>query len=89
MKIHKLEILILDFDEVGAEGITRIVEDHEYPNHCFSPSVMRIETVDIGEWSDDHPLNGRATQEAEYARLFRRLPLSEGVSTEIPLDSKG
>jgi hypothetical protein len=29
-----------------------------------------MEVKDIGEWSDDHPLNHNHTAETEYKRLF-------------------
>lgn len=69
MKAYKLEILVLDFDEVG-DGIKSIIEDARYPNHCISPDVMSVQEVDIGPWSDNHPLNKRDQREAEFKRLF-------------------
>ena len=47
-----------------------VIENQKYPNHCIHPDVKSIETVDVGEWGDDHPLNLNATSEAEYQRLF-------------------
>lgn len=70
MKVHKIEILVVDFDECGAEEITRVLENQKYPNYCISPSVQNITTVDV-DWTDDHPLNHRDKCEDEYKRLFR------------------
>lgn len=70
MKVHKLEVFIIDFDEVGANEIKEILENGRYPNRCISPEVKSIESRDIGEWDDNHPLNHRDTCEAEYKRLF-------------------
>jgi hypothetical protein len=70
MKAYKLEILIVDSDFVGSEDIKTIIENQKYPNHCISPMVMKIEEKDIGEWSDDHPLNKRKTFEETYKKLF-------------------
>lgn len=70
MQVHKIEILVIDFDEVGAEGCKEVIENTRYPNRCISPEVKSIQTRDIGEWDDDHPLNHQNTAEAEYRRLF-------------------
>ena len=70
MKVYKLEVLIMDFDELGEEGIKQELESARFPNDCLSPVVMSIKTKDIGPWEDEHPLNGRDTQRAEYERLF-------------------
>lgn len=74
MKAHKVILTIIDFDEVGADDIKIIIEDTRYPNRCISPEVVSIETVDIGEWDDDHPLNSNATAPQEWRRLFPSLP---------------
>lgn len=70
MRAYKVELLILDFDELGPEGISDTIENSRYPNDCIGPSVMEIESRDIGEWSDDNPLNRRDLAKAEYQRLF-------------------
>lgn len=70
MKAHRITLFIIDFDEVGADDITQILENQKYPNRCISPDVKSIETVDVGEWHDDHPLNNDDTASAEYQRLF-------------------
>jgi hypothetical protein len=71
MKAYKIELLIVDFDEVGGEGIKNVIKNQKYPNWCISPDVMEIEEADIGEWTDDHPLNKLITREEEYKRLFQ------------------
>lgn len=70
MKVHQIVLTVIDFDEVGAEGIIQTIEDAHYPNRCISPKIRSIKTQDIGEWSDDHPLNKRSTSEQELKRLF-------------------
>ena len=69
-KAHKVVLFIVDLDEVGADDIVTILENQKYPNHCIAPDVKSIETVDIGEFGDDHPLNKPETAEKEYDRLF-------------------
>lgn len=71
MKAYKLEVLVVDFDGVGPDGARVCIEEARYPNRCISPNVMVVETRDIGEWSDDHPLNRRSTAGAYYKQLFR------------------
>ena len=57
MKVYKLEIMIIDHDNCGAEEIKDVIENARYPNRCIMPEVMSIKHADIGEWSDEHPLN--------------------------------
>lgn len=70
MKAHKVTLFIIDHDQVGAEEIAIIIENQKFPNRCIRPDVKSIETVEIGEWDDSHPLNQPETAEAEYERLF-------------------
>lgn len=70
MKAYKVTLFIIDLDRVGGEDIRIILEDQKYPNHCIHPDVKEIVEADIGEWSDEHPLNHRATSGVEYNRLF-------------------
>jgi hypothetical protein len=72
MKAYKVEILIVDHDELGAREIKEILENNRYPNHCMSPVVMEITGKDVGDDDDfdDHPLNKTATMKEEYKRLF-------------------
>ncbi len=71
MKVYRVELMILDFDGLGEDGISETIECTRYPNHCMSPKVVKTESRDIGEWSDDHPLNNRTTADAAYAELFK------------------
>lgn len=74
MKVHRITLTVIDFDELGADGVREVIENASYPNRCVSPSVTTVETRDIGPWSDDHPLNNRSTAAAEMARLFAIFP---------------
>ena len=51
MKAYKVELLVLDHDDIGVCKET--FEDIEY----HLTQVMSIESKEIGEWDDDHPLN--------------------------------
>jgi len=76
MKAHVVTVLIIDLDELGEEEIKSVIENVHYPNRCISPDVFNIETADIGEWNDDHPLNSHVTADTEWKRLFPSLPKS-------------
>lgn len=70
MKVFKVTLLIVDFDGLGEVGIISAIEDSKYPNHCIMPQVVSVDEKDIGEWSDDHPLNRLSARDAEIGRLF-------------------
>ncbi len=72
MKAHKIEILIIDHDELGAEEIKAVIENQKYPNWSISPEVKEINTVDIGYWHDNHPLNLSSKSQKEYEKIFNR-----------------
>jgi hypothetical protein len=69
LKVHKVTLLVVDHDELGAEDVTREIESVRYPNHCISPDVMAIETREI-DWTDEHPLNFTSKQRAAFDELF-------------------
>ncbi len=73
MKAHVVTLTIIDMDDIGAEEIKVVIENVHYPNRCISPDVVNIETADIGEWDDDHPLNSNVTAGAEWRRIFPSL----------------
>lgn len=79
MKVHRIVLCIVDHDEVGGEEAGQIIQNQKYPNYCIYPMVQSVETVDIGEWSDDHPLNKSATSRAEFDRLFPRADVAAGM----------
>ncbi len=70
MKAYKVELLIVDHDEIGPDGILEVLQNTHFPNRCILPSVMNIIEKDIGEYGDDHPLNDTLKCEGEYKRIF-------------------
>ena len=69
MKVYKLELLILDFDNVG-DDIPNIIENQKYPNDCISPNVISTESREY-EWKGDlDPLNQLATRDQTFKDLF-------------------
>jgi len=71
MKVYKVELMVLDWDDIGEDGIKDEIENARYGNRCISPDVVSSESRDIGEWSDDHPLNQLNTAVSEFNRLFK------------------
>lgn len=69
MKVCKVEMLVIDFDELGEHDMKQELECVSYPNDCIHPNVMKITSKDIA-WSDNHPLNVIKTQESAYNELF-------------------
>lgn len=57
MKAMIVTLIVIDFDNVGEDGVTQVIEHTRFQNNCIFPRVSKIETADIGEWHDDHPLN--------------------------------
>lgn len=70
MKVHRVTFFVVDFDQIGADGVRVALENQRFPNDCMYPTVIRVETADCGEWDDHHPLNNRSTQSAEIDRIF-------------------
>lgn len=69
MKVYKVTLSIIDFDGVGDE-IKDVIESTRFPNRCIRPHVIQMESRDIGEWDDDHPLNSRKTSNEYFEKLF-------------------
>lgn len=69
MKAYKLEILVIDHENHGGQIIAEQIKN----NHYYNVQIKRICGAEIGEWSDDHPLNKRLTCDEEYKRLFKSM----------------
>jgi hypothetical protein len=69
VKVYKLEVMVIDFDNVGEEEIAAVIENARYPNRCISPKVKNAESRTV-DWNDDHPLNILDTADAAYKELF-------------------
>jgi hypothetical protein len=70
MKAYRVEILVVDHDEIGPDQIKYCLERTKYTNWCMAPDVIEIQECDIGEWTDEHPLNQTATYKDEFRKLF-------------------
>lgn len=69
VNVYRVEVLVIDWDGLGLEQITDVIETAAYPNRCIAPRVKSITGREV-EWSDDHPLNKRTTENAAYRALF-------------------
>lgn len=70
-KVFKVELLIIDHNDIGEDEIKSAIEDTNYPADCIWPNVMAITSRDIN-YSDEHPLNNRNTMLEEYNCLFKK-----------------
>jgi hypothetical protein len=69
MKVYKLEVLIIDYDVNSVDEALNIINETRYANHTNVEAITCRE-ADIGEWSDDNPLNYTSKVEKEMNRLF-------------------
>lgn len=70
MKAYKIELLYIDHENIGKESLIQEINNKEISGYC--PFVMDITSKDIGEWSDNHPLNSLVSIYNEYLRLFEQ-----------------
>ena len=70
MKVHRVTLYIVDFDQLGPEGVAEELVSARYANRCISPNVLRVETREIGEWDESNPLNRASTADEEIKRIF-------------------
>lgn len=68
IKMHLL--FLLKFDIVLNRQQIIVTQHARFANDCINLKVMSMETADIGEWRDDHPLNMLNSEKSEYNRLF-------------------
>jgi hypothetical protein len=69
VKVYKLDVMIIDHDGLGEEGIKEELENVRFPNDCLRPIVLCCQSRDI-EWSDNHPLNITKKTVGEGKKLF-------------------
>ena len=66
MKAYKVEVLVLDNEQLGEDSIKYLLENVKW----VYPKIMSIQSKEIGEWDDDHPLNKKDEAEQYYQELF-------------------
>lgn len=76
MKVHRVTAYVIDFDGLGAYSVREEIDRIRYPNDCILPRVLSVETWDVGEWDDGHPLNRRDAYKKYREELFATPPES-------------
>ena len=66
MKMHKITLYVMDFDDIGVKDIETIIDQNRY----LSLFRFLSETVDIGEWEDENPLNYNDTPIEQFEKYF-------------------
>lgn len=69
MLVHKFEIMIFDHSNMGVDEIKDELESIDY----FHVSIVKTDTHQIEEWTDDHPLNKNIGWKEEYERIFNKV----------------
>lgn len=71
MKAYKIELIAVDREGFGQEEIVSVVEDACENWGSLGVDVIKATEAEIGEWSDDHPLNTHGEYFDRYvAELF-------------------
>lgn len=68
MKVYKIELMVMNHENVSDKDIETILED---VRHLY-PTVVSMESKEIGEWTNDHPLNKHAEWKPIYNELFKK-----------------
>lgn len=55
-KVHKITLMVVDHDDLGADEVMTVIEHGRFPNDCISPLVIEVDSESVA-WSDAHPLN--------------------------------
>ena len=66
MKVYKVVLCVVDNENRGEEFLRNYIGG--YPP--LMPSVASIESAEIVDWGDDHPLNKITLWRDEFNRLF-------------------
>lgn len=66
MKVHRLEVLVVNSEDFPEDNVIYEVENSRW----VSIEVKKIETREVKDWDDDHPLNQPETHNQAYQDLF-------------------
>jgi len=66
MKAYKIEMIIVDTVNEGIDSILATVDCMRY----HKADVLAITEADIGEWSEEHPLNLKTTKNYQKREYF-------------------
>jgi hypothetical protein len=68
VRVFKVELMVVDFEDLGEDGVRSMIENTRYPKRCISPGVSGMDSREV-EWEDDGPLNNNK----QWNRAFREL----------------
>jgi hypothetical protein len=68
-KVYKVELLVIDHEHCCSEDDVRFFLENVKYSYLY-PKVKSIQSRVIEEWTDDHPLNQKATCDQAYKDLF-------------------
>jgi hypothetical protein len=86
MKVHKVTLIIVDHDDLGAKEVKAVLENTNYPNHCMvGLSILDIKTKEVDNYNDDHPLN-KIDSHNDFARKLFRDGYWDSIIEEIKSD---
>ena len=66
MKLHKFTIYVFDNENYGIKNIEYLLNNIKY----LTTTTFHNNTVDIGEWSDDHILNKFSADQLTFDEYF-------------------
>lgn len=70
-KIHKVEFYLVDCDSTYDNDEIECGLESQFEDYG-GISIKKIQTVDIGEWHDDHKFNLVSTPLEEYEKEFEK-----------------
>lgn len=65
-KAYKIELLVVDHESMKQEDIIYFVENIKY----LCSNVLSIQSKEIDDWDDDHPLNKLDTMKQTCKEMF-------------------
>lgn len=69
IRVYKIELMVVDHDDVGPQDVAVLIETTRYPSRCIAPRVMNVDERAV-EWTDEHPLNSARGWQAAFRALF-------------------
>ena len=66
-KVYKVVLSFVDHEDMSEESIIHLLENVRY----LYPNIISLESQEIEDWHDDHPLNKKDTHIQEFERLFK------------------
>mgnify|MGYP001282590115 CR=1 FL=1 len=70
MKAHKIELVVVDFEDYGIDNF--LINVKQSSDNYLVKKIL-AKTVDIGEWDDDHPLNQQDVSKSVVMKYFKGL----------------